>query len=153
MTEQTDITIEWDKAGLEDILDQVAAGLVETCNQILPIAQSILVPHRETGAASDSLHVVDRWANGTTPAAFVATASGDGFFIHEGTVDTPAVPFLSQALSRTQRGITRNIAAAGKVSGLKARTRKTKLGGLGARTAAFTNLNKIFSEFATRREP
>lgn len=148
-----DVEFQWYAAGIGEILDQFADGLVLTAEQIKPISQSILAPHRETGAASESIHVVDRYANGTKPAVFVATASGDGFFIHEGTVDTPAIPFFSQALARVRRKIADNIRDAGRVGGLKTRTRKTKLGGLGARTKAFTNLNKIFADFATRREP
>lgn len=146
------VDFEWNRAGIGEILDQIAAGLVETCAQMEPLAKAILAPHRETGAASDSLHVVDKYANGTTPAAFLSTASGDGFFIHEGTVDTEPIPFLTVPLGRVRRNIAKNIQAAGNVTGLKTRTRRTKLGIAGNRSKAFTSLNSIFTDFQTRRQ-
>ncbi len=106
--------------GIEEINDQVRRGLLATAEAIVPIARANLAPYRDTGASADSLHVVDRHLNDDEPVAFVATASGDGFFIHEGTVDTPARPFLSQALDSVAGQIPDKIrnAGTGSLSGL-----------------------------------
>lgn len=106
--------------GIEQINDQVRRGLRATAEAIVPLAQANLAPYRDTGASADSLHVVDRHLDDEEPAAFVATASGDGFFIHEGTVDTPARPFLTQALDAVAGQIPDKIrnAGTGSLSGL-----------------------------------
>lgn len=99
--------------GIEQINDQVRRGLKATAEAIVPLARANLAPYRDTGASADSLHVVDTHLDDEEPVAFVATASGDGFFIHEGTVDTPARPFLSQALDSIALQIPDKIRNAG----------------------------------------
>jgi hypothetical protein len=47
------------------------------------------------------------------PAVFVATASGDGYFVEMGTVHSPARLFLSQALDSTVGQFNRIMKAQG----------------------------------------
>lgn len=139
------MTFRWNQAGLAEIRDQVSRGLITAGEAIVPLAQTTLAPHRETGATSDSLHVVDDHAFEARPAVFVSTASGDGFFVHEGTVDTAPIPFLSQALDRIRRQIPNMIRLEGRGAPLKFRTRRRNYGKLGG-------LNKFWSGFGVRRE-
>lgn len=92
------------RRGLRSLEDQLSDGLEAVADEIL--RQALPRVPVETGAVRDSLHTDKthsrEWPQ---PAVFVATASGDGFFVHEGTVDTPARPFLSQALDSVRREI------------------------------------------------
>lgn len=134
----------WNRRGLAEIQDQVSRGLITAGEAIVPLARANLAPHRETGAAAESIHVVDRHAYEPKPAVFVAGASGDTFFIHEGTVDTAPIPFLVQALDRIRRQIPNMIRLEG-ATGLRFRTRR--------RTGLLSSLNRQFrDEFGTRRE-
>jgi hypothetical protein len=86
---------------LSDGLEAVADRLLAECQARAPV-ETI----RDPAFTRDTLHTDKthsrEWPR---PAVFVATASGDGFFVHEGTVDTPAQPFMSQALDSIQRQI------------------------------------------------
>lgn len=127
------VQFRWRPGGVEQIEQQVKRGMLAAGEAIVPIARSNLAPYRDTGASADSLHVVDRHLDDDKePAVFVATASGDGFFIHEGTVDTPARPFLTQALDSIARRLPQYVRNAG--------------------TGALSSFNSRYSEFGTRRE-
>ena len=86
---------------LSDGLEAVADRLLEECRVRAPV-ETI----RDPAFTRDTLHTDKthsrEWPK---PAVFVATASGDGFFVHEGTVDTPAQPFMSQALDGLRKQI------------------------------------------------
>jgi hypothetical protein len=86
---------------LSDGLEAVADALYDEAYVRAPVETV-----RDPAFTRDSLHTDKshsrEWPR---PAVFVATASGDGFFVHEGTVDTPAYPFLSQALDAKIRQI------------------------------------------------
>lgn len=127
------VTFRWRPGGIEQIEQQVKRGMLDAGEAIVPIARSNLAPFRDTGASADSLHVVDRHLDDDKePAVFVSTASGDGFFIHEGTVDTPARPFLTQALDSIARRLPEYIRNRG--------------------TGGLRGLNQQYGEFGTRRE-
>lgn len=85
------------RQGIAQLQDQVSDGLEAIADEVLDRARP-LVPV-DSGETRDSLHSDKthsrEWPK---PAVFVSTATGDGFFVHEGTVDTPAHPFLTQAL-------------------------------------------------------
>ena len=85
------------RTGIMQLENQLSDGLEAVADRILAEATA-RVPV-DTGALKASLHTDQshsrEWPK---PATFVATATGDGFFVHEGTSDTPAQPFLSQAL-------------------------------------------------------
>lgn len=87
------------KQGIRDLEMLIERGMVACADAVADQARSNIRPHRVTGAIEDSIHVnedhIEEWPR---PAVFVATASGDGFFVHEGTVDTPYIPFLAEAL-------------------------------------------------------
>lgn len=85
--------------GIREIEMLVERGMEAGAEVIAQRARENIRPHRRTGAVEDSIHLntehIEEWPR---PAVFVSTASGDGFFVHEGTVDTPYIPFLAEAL-------------------------------------------------------
>lgn len=85
------------RRGIAQLQDGISDGLEAIADTILTRARP-LVPV-DTGATRDSLHTDKthsrEWPK---PAVFVAGATGSSFFVHEGTVDTPAHPFLTMAL-------------------------------------------------------
>ena len=84
------------RRGVGQLQDGISDGLEAVSDEILRRAIP-LVPVR-SGATRDSLHTDKTHAREwPKPAVFVSTATGYGFFVHEGTVDTPAFPFLSMA--------------------------------------------------------
>ena len=98
------MSVKINRRGIGQLQDQISDGL-ETVADELQRRAAPLVPV-DTGGTRDSLHTDKthsrEWPK---PAVFVATATGAGFFVHEGTVDTPAHPFLSQALDSIMRQI------------------------------------------------
>jgi hypothetical protein len=94
--------------GIRQLQNQLSDGLEAVADQLLEEARNRAPVEtvRDPAFTRDSLHTDKthsrEWPR---PAVFVATASGDGFFVHEGTVDTPAYPFLSQALDSLIRQI------------------------------------------------
>lgn len=96
--------------GVRELQNQLSDGLEAVAERVLDEAR-IRAPVeliRDPAYTRDSLHTVlshsHEWPR---PAVFVATASGDGFFVHEGTGDTPPHPFLSGALDSVRRDIPR----------------------------------------------
>lgn len=91
-------------AGIVEIQMQIERGMEAGAELVAVQAKANLRPYRDTGAAEDSIHLntehLDEWPD---PVVFVSTASGDGFFIHEGTSDTPYRPFLAMALDSVSR--------------------------------------------------
>lgn len=87
----------WNRRGLAELQEGFSRGLGAIGDEVLGGAISRAPVW--TGATRMGLHTdkdhSDEWP---VAAVFVATASGDGFFVHEGTVDTPPHPFLSDAL-------------------------------------------------------
>jgi hypothetical protein len=76
------------RAGMAQLQDEISDGLEAVADEVLRRAIP-LVPV-ETGETRDSLHT---------------DKTGAGFFVHEGTVDTPAFPFLSMALDSVRSDI------------------------------------------------
>ena len=89
------------RAGINQLQGQLSDGLEAVADRLLAEsrARAPVETIRDPAYTRDTLHTDKshsrEWPK---PAVFVATASGDGFFVHEGTSDTPAQPFLSQAL-------------------------------------------------------
>lgn len=80
--------------GLSDGLEAVADQLLARCRATAPVL---------TGAVQASLGTnKEHSREWPRPAVFVSTSSGDGFHIHEGTTDTPARPWMAQALDGMQ---------------------------------------------------
>ena len=81
--------------------DQLTAGLNRIADEVYDhaYANAPVELVRDPAFTKEELYV-DRRLAGAWPEAvvFVNTGSGDGFFVHEGTSDTPRQPFLSQAL-------------------------------------------------------
>lgn len=96
------------RSGIAQLQDQLSDGLEAVVDRLLAVcvATSPVELVRDPAITRDSLHTDKthsrEWPK---PAVFVATASGDGFFVHEGTVDTPAQPWMSQALDGLMREI------------------------------------------------
>jgi hypothetical protein len=89
------------RQGIAELQNQLSDGLEAVADHVLTEARNRApVGTRDPfGETRDTLHTDKthsrEWPK---PAVFVSTANGYGFFVHEGTVDTPAQPFLSQAL-------------------------------------------------------
>lgn len=92
------------RRGIDQLQDDLSKGLEAVADTILTRARP-LVPV-DSGETRDSLHTDKthsrEWPK---PAVFVATATGSGFFVHEGTIDTPAHPFLTMALDSVRPDI------------------------------------------------
>ena len=94
--------------GIRQLQGQLSDGLEAVADRILAeaVARAPVETVRDPAYTRDTLHTDKTHAREwPKPAVFVATASGDGFFVHEGTVDTPAHPFLTQALDSVRRQI------------------------------------------------
>ncbi len=100
--------------GIAELAENLSRGLEAVGDRLLEEARqrAPVETIRDPAFTRDTLHV-DKTHSREWPkaAVFVSTASGDGFFVHEGTVDTPPHPFLSQAVDALIRdipGIMRN---------------------------------------------
>ena len=107
--------------GIRELEMMIEAGMEACAEVVAERARANIHPYRDTGAAEDSIHLnVEHLGEWPRPVVFVGTASGDGFFIHEGTVDTPYRPFLATALDSTVRDFPRLIRrGAQSLSGLR----------------------------------
>ena len=92
------------RRGIGQLQDQLSDGLEAVAERLLVAARPntpVLTGELQASLHTDLTHSRE-WPK---PAVFVATATGDGFFVHEGTSDTPAQPWLSQALDGMRREI------------------------------------------------
>lgn len=96
--------------GIREIEMQVERGMEVGAELVAEQVRANLRPYRDTGAAEESIHLntehLDEWPD---PVVFVAGASGDTFFIDQGTVDTPARLAFEQALDAIARQFPRLI--------------------------------------------
>lgn len=94
--------------GIRQLQNELSDGLEAVADRLLDVARALapVETTRDPAYTRDTLHTDKshsrEWPK---PAVFVATASGDGFWVHEGTVDTPPHPFLSQSLDQVRRDI------------------------------------------------
>ena len=96
------------RSGMNQLQNQLSDGLEAVADRLLAEAQNRAPVEtvRDPAFTRDTLHTnKEHSRDWPEPAVFVATASGDGFFVHEGTNDTPAQPFLSQSLDALIREI------------------------------------------------
>lgn len=94
--------------GIRQLQNQLSDGLEAVGDKIFDVAYGLapVETKRDPAYTRDRLHVnKEHSREWPKPAVFVATGSGDGFWVHEGTVDTPAQPFLSQATDIVRRDI------------------------------------------------
>lgn len=102
------MTVRIRRSGIVELQNQISDGLEAVADRLLAEARAKapVETKRDPAFTRDTLHTDKthsrEWPR---PAVFVSTASGDGFFVHEGTVDTPAYPFLSMALDGLMREI------------------------------------------------
>lgn len=91
-------------AGIREIEMQVERGMELGAEMVASNIRGLLRPYRDTGAAEDSIHLntehISEWPD---PVVFVAGASGDTFFIDQGTNDTPARLVFGQGLDMVAR--------------------------------------------------
>lgn len=88
--------------GIRQLEMMIERGMETVAEVVAERGRLNIRPHRLTGAVEDSIHLnTEHLGEWPRPVVFVSTASGDGFFIHEGTVDTPYRPFLAEALDST----------------------------------------------------
>lgn len=95
------MTVKINRAGMQELEDRLTAGLNQIADAVYDVAYATapVETKRDPAYTKEELHV-DRRLAGAWPNAvvFVNTGSGDGFYVHEGTNDTPAQPFLAQAV-------------------------------------------------------
>jgi hypothetical protein len=89
---------------MRELEDWVERGMGTMAEVVAGQVRANLRPFRDTGAAEESIHLntahLSEWPD---PVVFVAGASGDTYFIDQGTVDTPARLVFGQALDSTAR--------------------------------------------------
>lgn len=86
-------------SGIQELEQGVRAGLLDLAREVETRSKARAAGFRRSGEFGDSIHVVDRHlADERRPAVFVSSASGDGFWIHSGTNDTPAHPIFTETL-------------------------------------------------------
>lgn len=89
------------QAGMRALQEKLTAGLNNIADAVYDhaYANAPVELVRDPAYTKEELHInrehADEWP---VAAVFVGTGSGDGFWVHEGTEDTPAQPFLAQAL-------------------------------------------------------
>lgn len=129
------------KLGMEELQNELSAGLENVAEKALDIARALAPVEeiRDPAYTRDTLHVVLTHSHDWPKAAvFVSTASGDGFFVHEGTIDTPPHPFLAQTLDELAARIPTLM-------------RSGTMGVRGFRSQAFGRINRAFPEFGITR--
>lgn len=93
------------QSGIRQLQEQLSDGLEAVGDRVYQVAYGLapVETERDPAYTRDRLHVDKshsrEWPR---PAVFVVTGSGDGFFVHEGTADTPPQPFLSQAVDQVR---------------------------------------------------
>lgn len=92
------VSFRWRANTLEDIEQGVRRGLGRAAEQLASGARA-RAPRGPTGMTADTIHTdLEHLQEQGRSAAFVATASGDGFWVHSGTNDTPPHPFFTEEL-------------------------------------------------------
>jgi hypothetical protein len=128
--------------GMKELEAGISSGMVLAGEEVAVRGKANIAPYRDTGAVEDSIRVIDVYADDwPNPAVIVTTGSGDGFFVHEGTVDTPARPFFTQALDSVIEQIPGFLKRGFDVS---RRTGGTPGMGDRVRSDAFHDLNRRF---------
>ena len=105
-------TVIWNPrpGGIRELEMIIERGMEAGAEVVAQRGRENIAPYRDTGAVEDSIHLnTEHLGEWPRPAVFVSTASGDGFFVHEGTIDTPYRPFLAEALDSTIRDFPRLI--------------------------------------------
>jgi len=91
-------------SGIREIEMQVERGMEVGAELVADQVRANLRPYRDTGAAEESIHLnTEHLSEWPDPVVFVAGASGDTFFIDQGTNDTPARLAFPQALDAVAR--------------------------------------------------
>ena len=92
-------TFRWRARELADLERGIRDGLGDFADQLADGARGRATAIKDTGATADGIRVdKDHLYEDDRPAAFVITVTGDGFFVHSGTEDTPPHPFFSDEL-------------------------------------------------------
>lgn len=133
--------------GIRELEMLIERGLIACGEEVAERARDNIAPHRVTGAVEDSIYVNDRlveqWPR---PVVFVAAASGDSFWVHEGTVDTPYIPFLAEALDSTAMDFPRLIKQGSESLGFRSKPSKPRRPRAGSRKAAFADLARYVAQ-------
>lgn len=88
--------------GIREIEELIERGMEASAEVVADGVRANLRPYRDTGAAEESIHLnTEHLSEWPEPVVFVAGASGDTFFIDQGTTDTPARLVFEQALDAT----------------------------------------------------
>lgn len=94
--------------GIRALEMMIERGMEAGAEVVADRARANIAPHRFTGATEDTIHLnTEHLGEWPRPVVFVGSASGDSFWIHEGTVRTPYRPYLAMALDSTIREFPR----------------------------------------------
>ena len=94
--------------GIAELERLIERGMEAGAEVVADRARANIAPYRNTGEFEDSIHLnTEHLSEWPDPVVFVSSASGDGYWIEMGTVDTPAHLALSQALDSTARDLPR----------------------------------------------
>lgn len=94
--------------GIAELQVLIERGMEAGAEVVADRARANIAPYRNTGEFEDSIHLnTEHLSEWPDPVVFVSSASGDGYWIEMGTVDTPAHLALSQALDSTARDLPR----------------------------------------------
>lgn len=133
--------------GLRQLEMLIERGLIACGEEVAERARDNIAPHRVTGAVEDSIYVndslVEQWPR---PVVFVASASGDSFWVHEGTVDTPYIPFLAEALDSVAMDFARLIKQGSESLGFRSKPSGPRRPRKGSRKAAFADLSAYVAQ-------
>lgn len=92
-------TFRWRARELADLDRGIREGLGDFADQLAEGARARAQGFRRSGATAEGIRVdKDHLFEDDRPAAFVITTSGDGFYVHSGTEDTPPHRFFSDEL-------------------------------------------------------
>jgi hypothetical protein len=89
----------WRARELAELEKGIRDGLGDFADDLANAARAHATSIQDTGATAAGIRVSkDHLHSDDRPAAFVFTVTGDGFFVHSGTNDTPAHRFLADPL-------------------------------------------------------
>lgn len=93
------VTFRWRARELAELERGIRDGLGDFADQLAEGSRGRAYAIKDSGATAEGIRVdKDHLYEDDRPAAFVLTTSGDGFYVHSGTEDTPPHRFFSDEL-------------------------------------------------------
>ena len=138
--------------GIRELEMLIERGMIACGEAVADRAADNIRPHRDSGVTEDSIYVNDsKVGEWPRPVVFVGSSSGYSFYVHEGTVDTPYIPFLAQALDSVAREFPRLLRQGAQSEGFRSKETRPRAPRAGSRRAAFAELAAIAADVAASR--